>query len=101
VDKLTMVFNCPDYRVVGTTIEPNIPDGISKMFVFHFIFLYFYFLICIIDSLIDYDLKRNTEIVKWEGNVVNGPLGMKRDANLQSIEFFHSYDDVKAVLIGS
>jgi hypothetical protein len=32
---------------------------------------------------------------------VNGTLGMKRDANLQSIEFLHSYEDVKAVLIGS
>jgi hypothetical protein len=25
---------------------------------------------------------------------------MKRDANLQSLEFFHSYKDVEAVLIG-
>jgi hypothetical protein len=57
-------------------------------------------LIYLIDSLIDYDLKRNTEIVKCEGNVVNGTLGMKRDANLQSLEFFHSYKDVEAVLIG-
>jgi hypothetical protein len=74
-------------------------------------FLYFYVysiisknhetIICLIDSLIDYDLKKDTEIEKWEGNVVNGALGMKRDANLQSIEFLHSYEDVKAVLIGS
>jgi hypothetical protein len=40
VDKLTMLFNCPDYWV-GTTIEPNVPDGISKMFVFVFIFFFF------------------------------------------------------------
>jgi hypothetical protein len=40
------------------------------------------------------------EIEKWEGNVVNGTLGMKRDANLQSIEFFHSYDDAREVSIG-
>jgi hypothetical protein len=56
-------------------------------------------IICLIDSLIDYDLKRNTEIVKCEGNVVNGILGMKRDANLQTLEFFHSYDDIRAVYI--
>jgi hypothetical protein len=40
------------------------------------------------------------EIEKWEGNVVNGTLGMKRDANLQSIEFFHSYKDIREVLFG-
>jgi hypothetical protein len=57
-------------------------------------------LICLIDSLIEYDLKRNTEIEKCEGNVVNGTLGMKRDANLQSLEFFHSYEDIKEVLFG-
>jgi hypothetical protein len=56
-------------------------------------------LICLIDSLIDYDLKRNTEIIKWNGNVVNGTLGMKRDANLQLLMFFHSYDDIRSVLI--
>jgi hypothetical protein len=38
------------------------------------------------------------EIVKSDGNVVNGTLGMKRDANLQLIEFFHSYEDVREVL---
>jgi hypothetical protein len=57
-------------------------------------------LICLIDSLIDYDRKRNMEIVKFEGNVVNGILGMKRDANLQSLVFFHSYEDIRAVLFG-
>jgi hypothetical protein len=31
---------------------------------------------------------------------VNGIIGMKRDANLQLIEFFHSYDDATEVLIG-
>jgi hypothetical protein len=36
VDKLTMIFNCPS-ETVGTTINPNLPPGISKMFVFHFI----------------------------------------------------------------
>jgi hypothetical protein len=40
------------------------------------------------------------EIVKSEGNVVNGTLGLKRDANLQSLEFFHSYEDVREVLFG-
>jgi hypothetical protein len=40
------------------------------------------------------------EIEKWEGNVLNGTIGMKRDANLQSLEFFHSYDDVREVLFG-
>jgi hypothetical protein len=34
VDKLTMVFNCPGDNIVGTTIEPNVPPGISKMFFF-------------------------------------------------------------------
>jgi hypothetical protein len=44
VDKLKMVFDCPnDY--VGTTIDPNVPDGISNMFVFDFIFLIFLFFI--------------------------------------------------------
>jgi hypothetical protein len=64
-------------------------------------FLYFFTVIfnifILIDSVINYDLKRNREIVKWEGNVVNGILGMKRDANLKLIVFFHSYDDVREV----
>jgi hypothetical protein len=39
VDKLTMVFNCPGWgNTVGTTVDPNVPDGISKMFVFDFFF---------------------------------------------------------------
>jgi hypothetical protein len=52
VEKLTMLFICPD-TIVGTTIQPNVPPGISKMFVFHltfffvmeifFIFLFLYF----------------------------------------------------------
>jgi hypothetical protein len=44
VDKLTMVFNCPNVWV-GTTVEPNVPDGISKMFVYHFIFFILLFFI--------------------------------------------------------
>jgi hypothetical protein len=60
----------------------------------------FYTIISIIDSVIDYNLKRNTEIEKWEGNVVNGTLGMKRDANLQLLEFFLSYEDIREVLFG-
>jgi hypothetical protein len=35
----------------------------------------------------------------WEGNVVNGILGMKRDSNLQTLEFFHSYEDIREVLV--
>jgi hypothetical protein len=47
VDKLTTVFNTD--ITVGTTIEPTVPDGISKMFVFFSIFLlwvsiFFFFL---------------------------------------------------------
>jgi hypothetical protein len=42
---LTIVFNCPRIDIVGTTVEPNVPDGISKMFVFHFIFFIFLFFI--------------------------------------------------------
>jgi hypothetical protein len=38
VDRLTMKFNCPTHNTVGTTIDPNVPDGISKRFVFDFIF---------------------------------------------------------------
>jgi hypothetical protein len=37
MDKLTMEFNCPN-KQVGTQIEPNVPDGIFKMFFFDFIF---------------------------------------------------------------
>jgi hypothetical protein len=37
VDKLTMMFNTE--FIIGTTINPNVPDGISKMFAFEFIFL--------------------------------------------------------------
>jgi hypothetical protein len=37
VNKLTMVFNVSD-AWVGTTIDPNIQPGISKMFVFDFFF---------------------------------------------------------------
>jgi hypothetical protein len=44
VDKLTMVFNCPGYYGVGTTVDPNVPDGISIMFVFDFIIFLFLFL---------------------------------------------------------
>jgi hypothetical protein len=57
-------------------------------------------LIYLIDSLIEYDLKRNTEIVSSDGNVVNGIIGLKRDTNLQSLEFFHSYEDIREVLFG-
>jgi hypothetical protein len=39
-------------------------------------------------------------MVKCDGNVVNGTLGMKRDANLQSIVFFQSYEDVREVFLG-
>jgi hypothetical protein len=78
------------------------------MEVFGFSLLYFYIyiiisiiytIICLIDSVNDYDLKRNTEIMKCYANLENGILGMKRDVNLQLLEFFHSYDDVRAVLI--
>jgi hypothetical protein len=41
------------------------------------------------------------EIVKSDGNVVNGILGLKTDANLQSLEFFHSYEDMREVFFGS
>jgi hypothetical protein len=54
----------------------------------------------LIDSLIEYDLKRNMEIVKLEGNIPNGIIGLKRDANLQSLVFFHSYEDMREVLFG-
>jgi hypothetical protein len=37
--------------------------------------------------------------VKCDGNVVNGILGMKRDANLQLLVFFHFYDDIIEVYI--
>jgi hypothetical protein len=56
-------------------------------------------LIYFIDSLIEYDLKRNAEIVKCEANVMNGLVGAKRDVNLQLIVFFLSYDDIRAVYI--
>jgi hypothetical protein len=56
-------------------------------------------LICLLDSVIGYDFERNRKVGKWNGNVVNGILGMKRDANLQLVVFFHSYDDIIAVLI--
>jgi hypothetical protein len=37
MNKLTMVFKCPGFgNRAGTTVEPNVPDGISKMFVFDF-----------------------------------------------------------------
>jgi hypothetical protein len=82
----------------------------NLMKILGFIHLYFYIysiisnnhiiLICIIDSMVDYDLKRNAEIEKCDGNVVNGTLGLKRDANLQSLELFHSYEDVREVSFG-
>jgi hypothetical protein len=81
--------------------------NLMKLLGFSYLFYYFYililinfFLICLKDSLIDYNLKRNTEIVKWNGNVKNGILGMNRDISLQLIVFFHSYDDVRKVLFG-
>jgi hypothetical protein len=44
VNKLTMVFNCPGFgNYAGATIDPNVPDGISKMFVFDFIFFFIFF----------------------------------------------------------
>jgi hypothetical protein len=55
--------------------------------------------IYLIDSVIEYGLKRNTEIVNCDGNVLNGIVGMKRDINLQLLVFFHSYDDVKEVSV--
>jgi hypothetical protein len=69
-------------------------------YIYTFISNNYIILICLIDSLIEYDLKRDAEIEKWEGNVVNGTLGLKRDANLQSLVFFHSYEDIKEVLFG-
>jgi hypothetical protein len=77
------------------------------MKVLSFFLLYFYIyivitiiniIICLLDSVNDYDSKRNTEIMKCDGKV-NGIIGMKRDANLQLLVFFHSYDDIRAVLI--
>jgi hypothetical protein len=48
VDKLTIVFNCTEWDgFVGTTIDPNVPTGISKMFVFIFIFFNFCFLLIV------------------------------------------------------
>jgi hypothetical protein len=41
------------------------------------------------------------EIVNSDGNVLNGIIGMKRDVNLQSLEFFHSYEDIREVFFGS
>jgi hypothetical protein len=39
VDKLTTMFNCPGWdNNVGTTVEPNVPDGICKIFAFLFVF---------------------------------------------------------------
>jgi hypothetical protein len=45
VDKLTMLFNCLGWNnIVGTTVDPNVPSGISKMFAFDFfIFNFFYY----------------------------------------------------------
>jgi hypothetical protein len=51
------------------------------------------------DSAIDYNSKRNTEIMKCDANLENGILDMKRDVNLLLVVFFHSYDDIRAVLI--
>jgi hypothetical protein len=42
VYKLTMPFDCPHARV-GTTVDPNVPLGISKMFIFDLIFFYLFF----------------------------------------------------------
>jgi hypothetical protein len=50
--------------------------------------------------LVEYDPKRNKEIEKCKANVVNGILGMKRDANLQSLVFFHSYESIREVYFG-
>jgi hypothetical protein len=54
----------------------------------------------LIDLFIDYNLKRNTKIEKWEGNIPNGILGIQRDVNLHSLVFFHSYEDIREVLFG-
>jgi hypothetical protein len=56
-------------------------------------------MICLIDSVINYESKRNTEIMNYDANLKNGSLDMKRDANLQLLAFFHSYDDIRAVFI--
>jgi hypothetical protein len=49
-----------------------------------------YIKICLKDSYIDYEVKRNMEIVNWDVNVVNGILDLKRNANLKLVVFFHS-----------
>jgi hypothetical protein len=73
---------------------------ISPIFIFLYLCCYFNYLnIYLLDSVNDYDVKRNTEIMKWNANVENGILGMRRDINLQLLQFFHSYDDIKEVLI--
>jgi hypothetical protein len=43
VNELTMLFNIPEDDWVGTLINPNIPDGISKMFTFFSDYFYDYF----------------------------------------------------------
>jgi hypothetical protein len=99
-----------------TQVKIPLPFPVEKEFhlnlmkVLGFFHLYFYIYIitsnncittiCLIDSVIDYNLKRNTEVVKVDGNVVNGILGLKRDTNLQSLLFFHSYEDIREVLFG-
>jgi hypothetical protein len=82
--------------------------NLMKILGFYLLYIYIYtitsnnyiILICFIDTLVDYDLKRNTEVENCKANLVNGILGMRRDLNLQSLVFLHSYDDVREVFFG-
>jgi hypothetical protein len=88
-------------------VEKEFHLNLMKVLGFSHLYFYIYtitsnkyiILIYLIDSLINYDLKRNTEIVKCGGNVVNGILGMKRDTNLQLVVFLLCYDDVREVFV--
>jgi hypothetical protein len=48
VNELTMLFNNPSKYWVGTTINPTIPPGISRMFAFFFFHNYCFLFVIIV-----------------------------------------------------
>jgi hypothetical protein len=67
------------------SLERKIKKVLGYFFVYFYVclivFIIIIILICWLDSVIDYDLKKNTEILKWDANVMNGTLVMKSTIN--------------------
>jgi hypothetical protein len=63
-------------------------------FVFSFNHIFFFLKL---DRIFDFNSLKNAEMKKWNCNIEDGLLGMKRDCNLKLIRFLDSYRDIRMV----